>query len=393
MKTWVLAGQSNMQGAAPLEGAPAPDPRVFSFSSAGVWQEASEPLQNHWESCTPVHKELARKFLPAEKRHLDESILAKETEQTRIVGAGPGLSFGIAMADALEESIGLIPAAHGGTSLAQWMPVSGTDTLYGSMMDRIHRAGGELSGLVWYQGENDAADKMDAENYEAGLSSWIESARRDLKMPELPIILVQIARRAMGPLNTPEDDRQWNIVRRAALEISARLPGIALVSTADLGLSDVCHLNTRSQIVLGKRLAQVFLRMKRGIPGSLCSPRMHSVEIIPALRGLGELRIRCTGVSGPWTPASRIAGFLICTRDGLPHPDRWVIQASADPKEPDAIRLILNEPVHESGCFAGYALGADPFCNATDTSGMALAAGIIPCHPESFSDRQEKTSL
>ena len=57
---WVLAGQSNMQGCGWLEGVLQPDPRVWTFTSAGEWQIAAEPLHRLWESFTHVHQDFMR---------------------------------------------------------------------------------------------------------------------------------------------------------------------------------------------------------------------------------------------------------------------------------------------------------------------------------------------
>lgn len=112
LDVWVLAGQSNGEGCALLAGALPPDPRVLAFTSAGAWTGAEEPLHRHWESFTPVHQALLRPGLPVEKRDWTDAALAEEASQTRKQGAGLGLAFGRAMADATGRPVGLIPAAH-----------------------------------------------------------------------------------------------------------------------------------------------------------------------------------------------------------------------------------------------------------------------------------------
>ncbi len=157
---WVLAGQSNMSGVGELSRALPPDERVRAFTSAGRWETAQEPLHRSWESFTPVHQALNRPGLPPEKQNWSDAELAAEEVRTRRFGTGLGLAFGKAMADATGRTIGLIPAAHGATSLEQWSPArkaEGGHSLYGAMLERIARAGGRLQGVLWYQGESDAA--------------------------------------------------------------------------------------------------------------------------------------------------------------------------------------------------------------------------------------------
>ncbi|MDR2674249.1 MAG: sialate O-acetylesterase, partial [Opitutaceae bacterium] len=86
---FLLAGQSNMAGRGPVgEIDRAPDPRILAFDGPGRWIPAAEPLHN----------------------------------DKRGTGVGPGLAFARALLPHLppDASIGLIPAAFGGTSMAQW---------------------------------------------------------------------------------------------------------------------------------------------------------------------------------------------------------------------------------------------------------------------------------
>lgn len=195
LDAWVLAGQSNMQGRAWLRGALQPDRRVWSFSSAGQWEQAVEPLHRLWESFTPVHQALMRDGMsPADQARSDAELARREAAEGTI-GAGLGISFGKAMADALRRPIGLIPAAHGGTSLGQWCESSkGTDHLYGAMLERIRRAGGRLRGVLWYQGESDTDELAAARRYGERLDRWIAALRADTGAPGLPVVVVQLGR-------------------------------------------------------------------------------------------------------------------------------------------------------------------------------------------------------
>jgi hypothetical protein len=381
---WVLAGQSNMEGAAMLAGALSPDPRVRVFTSAGIWTVAEEPLHRHWESYTPVHQALMRPGLPAEKRSWHDAVLAEEADRTRTQGAGLGLAFGLAMVEATGRPVGLIPAAHGGTTLAQWSPdgkAQGTASLYGAMLDRIHHAGGRLRGILWYQGESDAGCPETAANYGKRLADWIRAVRADLQMPQLPVIVVQLARRAMGSLNTPEQDAGWDTVRGVQARLPDTIPLTATVGALDLGLVDTVHLDTVAQIRLGRRLATVALRLE-SFPGQACSPRIGQVELVAnPIFGLGGLRLRCSGVTGAWQPQHHMAGFGIYRADGTVHPDCWVIDASRDPEEESAIRLILNAPP-EGSAWLGFGRGADPYCNVIDEADLPLLADLVPCFEE-----------
>jgi sialate O-acetylesterase len=177
-------------------------------------------------------------------------------------------------------------------------------------------------------------------------------------------------------VNTPDLAKGWDIVRDAQLDLPVHIPNTAVVSAIDLGLCDTVHLDTASQIRLGRRLATVVQRMET-MPGLSCSPQMRNVEAVRESQGLGGLRIRCSGVTGVWKPAEHMAGFGIYQTDGKRHPDCWIINASRDPQDGTAIRLLLNKPA-DSSTIVGYGRGADPYCNVVDEADMPLAAGALP---------------
>eukprot|EP00965_Chrysotila_dentata_P175842 5804372-Pleurochrysis_carterae.AAC.1 len=157
---FVLAGQSNMAGRAPLlkseeyschaggvEGGvtnllsstmPGQDSSdaVLSFGQrSGVWSPAEHPL------------------------HADKPEKA---------GIGPGLSFAHYVRKARPQAqILLVPCAWGGSELARWRPDSGD--LYRECVQRTHAALSDvrasttdsgnviqLSGILWHQGESDS---------------------------------------------------------------------------------------------------------------------------------------------------------------------------------------------------------------------------------------------
>lgn len=373
MDVWILAGQSNMEGAACLEGGLAPDPRVHCLNSNGCWKMAEEP----------IHRD---------NRGFSDADLADPLLRSRLYGAGPGLAFGIAMAEFTGRDVGLIPVARGGTKLEQWDPsgkADGTASLYGNMLHRARLAGGNLRGILWYQGESDAAALVTARTYAERLEAWIAAARADLNRPELLVVVVQVSRRAMGTLITPALATGWDLVRAALLNLPLSVPYTAVVGSIDLGLSDTVHLDTASQIRMGRRLAMVAQRME-SMPASLCSPRVERVEAVPEQLGLGGLRLRCTGVTGNWQPAQRIAGFGIYQADGLPHPDCWLINASRDPEDGTAIRLLLNKPA-DATVWVGYGRGADPYCNVVDASDMPLSAFISAVEAEKEPHEKQQT--
>ena len=86
---YLLIGQSNMAGRGDVSAEKVDSSRLLKWGDAGGWVEATEPLYRDGETA----------------------------------GAGPGMSFARAMADAEPNAtVGLVSAAVGGTLLREWMP-------------------------------------------------------------------------------------------------------------------------------------------------------------------------------------------------------------------------------------------------------------------------------
>ena len=182
---------------------------------SGEWVRAEDPLHRLWESFTAVHTDIMRPNLPPEWKDCTNEELARETASQRIMGVGPGVSFGVAMADALGRPVGLIPAAHGGTTLDQWSQArkgEGDHSLYGAVLQRIERAGGNLRGVLWYQGESDG-NNGDESTYAERFDEWIAALRADTARADLPVAVVQLGRVVRPGLQGTE--LAWETIREA----------------------------------------------------------------------------------------------------------------------------------------------------------------------------------
>ena len=373
---WVLAGQSNMQGCGWLENAMTKDDRVWSFTSAGKWQPAEEPLHRLWESFTPVHQDLMRVgLLESEKALTDEELRQRDSEAP--LGAGLGLSFGSAMADQLGRPIGLIPAAHGGTSLEQWSPDlkgKGGRSLYGAMLERIERAGGRLKGVLWYQGESDSLTADLGRTYSERIDRWIESVRADTGIDDLPVIAVQIGRLV---INRESEGawRGWNMVQEAIRTVPDRLSNTEVTSAIDLPLTDAIHISTEGLVRLGRRLARLALVLteKSTIPRG---PTIERAELVTTSAGLQNgIRLRFRGLAGAWADNGPVRGFSVRQSDWEEREPLNVVNAWIDRDTGDGtdIMVLLNrEPEPNTDVSIGYGLGYDPACILADEADMPL---------------------
>lgn len=124
---------------------------------------------------------------------------------------GPELGFGRVVGTRLTNQILLIKTAWGGKSLyADFRPPSSGGTVgpyYRRMLADIQTALASLGldpsqtnkpsmewgGLVWYQGWNDGIDPKNAiPAYETNLVHFIADVRRDLKAPQLPVVIGEL---------------------------------------------------------------------------------------------------------------------------------------------------------------------------------------------------------
>jgi len=141
---------------------------------------------------------------------------------------GPELQFGHVMRDYLPNQVLLIKTAWGGKSLYKDFrpPNSGGEVgaCYTKMLETINNVlrdlktefpgydggGYDLAGFVWYHGWNDGCDPKNAvPEYEKNLVNLIKDLRRDLKAPNLPVVI--------GELTGPwvEVGGEWAALRKA----------------------------------------------------------------------------------------------------------------------------------------------------------------------------------
>ncbi|KAJ9567451.1 hypothetical protein OSB04_003417, partial [Centaurea solstitialis] len=232
----LLAGQSNMSGrggihnntwdgVVPLQSHPSPS--ILRLTAGLKWVKARDPLH-------------------------------KDIDVNATCGVGPGMSFAnrILHVDPRLGPIGLVPCAIGGprgTKISQWRKGG---LLYNQLMRRANaarRSGGSVLAVLWFQGESDTVEEMDANMYKRRLANLFSSLRADLGSPLLPIVHVAIA---SGQGSLVES------VRKA--QLATKIRKVRCVDAKGLGLlEDNLHLSTPAQVRLGGMLADALFKMIR----------------------------------------------------------------------------------------------------------------------------------
>ena len=230
MQLFLLVGQSNMAGRGKVEAQDTvPIPRVMMLDKQPAWVPAIDPM------------------------HFDKPI----------AGVGLGRSFAARVAETQPAvTIGLIPAAVGGSPIDTWQPgVFYEPTKSHPWDDAIARAraalgSGTLKAILWHQGESDATPEL-APGYEAKLHDLIARFRTALDAPDVPFIVGQLGQ---------YPDVPWDASRRLVDAAHRSLPGkvrrTAFVSSDGLVHGgDKVHFDTASLRELGRRYADAYLSL------------------------------------------------------------------------------------------------------------------------------------
>jgi beta-galactosidase len=216
---YILLGQSNMAGRGEVtdEYRIQGSRNVLVLNKDGKWETAKHPL------------------------HFDKPIVA---------GVGPGLAFGIKMAETNSKiKIGLVPCAVGGTSINTWVPggydASTKTRPYDDALVRIKTAMqlGVVKGILWHQGESDAAN---ATEYLPKLTALVTRLRTEIGNNRLPLVAAEL-----GTYKST-----YNNINVELNKLPLYLANTAVASSATLThKGDSTHFDSRSATLLGERFA------------------------------------------------------------------------------------------------------------------------------------------
>lgn len=219
---YILIGQSNMAGRGVItdEFRNAVHPRIYMLSKDNHWVPAKHPL------------------------HFDKP---------KAAGVGPGLAFGIDMAEGNPGvKIGLIPCAVGGTPIEHWLPGAfdqATQTHpYDDAMLRIKAAmkSGVIKGVIWHQGEANSSAQR-AELYLTKLDTLIRRIRTAVGNPNLPFIIGELGRYR----------ERHALINTQLAKVPALIPYTGLATSEGLvHKGDNLHFDGQSANLLGHRYAE-----------------------------------------------------------------------------------------------------------------------------------------
>ena len=392
---WMLTGQSNMVGNGRLVDLETTHELVHNFNVRDEWQVAEEPLHSLAESIDEAHWAHATHLLSlwAKPGQKQEGPLVGEDaarfRKNRQHGTGLALTFSKDMVRRTGVPIGLVPCAHGGTSIGPgsatgpgWDPAlqlqdPGRKFLYGAMMARFRAVGGKVKGVLWYQGEADMREER-AEEYAERFRGLIEEIRSDFGSPDLPFYYAQIGR------YVTKDRMRWNKIQEVQRLAEQSIPNVGMVASVDLPLDDMIHVSGAGLKSAGHRLANLACHdlfpeveacrdLKRGPRPVRAYVRVNRGNLDPWGGDRRTLYVEFSDVNGRLRSAGRLSGF------SLRQPDETevlgIFRAFVDPESPARVVLELgrgipNKPL-PPGTKLWYGWGSDPYCNLVDEADMA----------------------
>ena len=349
---WILGGQSNMQGAGYITGKRLnTENRLRAYYMDDKWGMAQEPIGRVEISRIQAHLKLLNPHTPQKSR---------KNPFNR--GASPALPFAMERYKQTGIPQGLIACAHGGVTIGMWDPATkkqGTDSLYGAMLERVHRNGGRITGMLWYQGCSDTTDAL-YPHFEQATLHFFRTLRKDLKAPNLPIVQAQIARQLY---NTQAEEKGWSVIREAQRNMPRRIRNLLTVPTIDLATDDSVHLNEEAYFILGRRMAEAMQTILRE-PGALPPPIVLDRAALHynRKRGLNDVYVYYKNVVGALQSSGRASGFSF-------GPNNENLAFSTQLKG----NCVILKCVRVTNSFA-YGWGQNPYCNITDAAGRSLPA-------------------
>lgn len=218
---FLALGQSNMAGRGYLvAGDYEPTEDVYLLTPGGGLELASNPM-NKYSSI--------RKDLSVQQMSLTYSFAKKIRDEAGV-------------------TVGIMQNARGGTTIEQWTKGS-TDRFYEEAIRRANeiRRFGEIKGLLWHQGEGNASDPV---GYKAKLLKMVTDFRNDLGIPDLFVVVGQIAQWRSAAFNAMIETVPTFVPNSDWVSSVGLTP---LIDTSDP------HFDRISNITLGERYADKVL--------------------------------------------------------------------------------------------------------------------------------------
>jgi hypothetical protein len=374
---WILGGQSNMFGIDVIKEKLPALPYLNMLDVQHVHRDA------HWAAgLPPIHRipeSLADSYLRMQHPEWPEEKI-KHTLAAKVPVGGIDCSYFFARKLYAETRvpIGLVPCATGG-ALAIWNPDQRERNRYGFLEHHLHRVGGRVKGLLFFQGEQDAIFGDETQTvrkpslispirtYAQQFKTFVDALRRDCRDPDLPVIFAQICRHHNGAKNHATG---WEIIREQQRLIPTILSHAHCVGSLDLDVIDGLHLDYDSLKRMGIRMAYV----AAPYVDKHITPRSE-IKLVSVHRGKTPrptIVVEFSGVTGKLHAPGRPTGFCL-KRKETGEPLDWIYKVDFDVAQPGRIILRTTSAPNQNVVLY-YGAGAAPYVNIVDENDMPLPA-------------------
>lgn len=206
---------------------------------------------------TNSRKRLSPNDLPLRDYH-NGSWLKADTTHAEYLGYLPQFFAEELRQDIPDIPIGIIQTAWGGTDISQHIEGG---TIYETHIKPLRHF--SLAGILWYQGENDAAFDSTAYLYSYRFTQLIDEYRQLFNEPDLPFLYVQLARNI--------EHANTSIIRQAqlqALDTASVSKNLALCVSIDTDKGNYRTIHPLGKEIIAHRMAEQWqaMRKKRPIP-------------------------------------------------------------------------------------------------------------------------------
>ena len=169
-------------------------------------------------------------------------------------------SFADLYANAIDENVGIIPCADGGTSLDQWA-VGGVLFDHACYMAELASRTSEISAILWHQGESDCSAEQ-YPVYEEKLEKIIDALRERLGLRNVPFIVGGLGDYLKDNTRSEKFGLYYGKINEALERLAKRKENMGFVSAVGLGANpDNLHFSAAALREFGVRYYNEFLRI------------------------------------------------------------------------------------------------------------------------------------
>lgn len=181
-----------------------------------------------------------------------------------------------------------------------------TGVLYNAMINPLLRF--PISGVIWYQGENNVGQDLVYTNlFKDMISHW----RKGWEEPDMPFLFVQLAS-YLQPQEQPKES-DWAELREAQAS-ALELPHTAMAVTIDIGEADNIHPKNKKDV--GYRLWQAARHVVFNEDVPYSGPTFKEINAVK-INGKNALKINYTHIDeGLKIKGEQLLGFAIAGADG-----------------------------------------------------------------------------